>query len=81
MVVRKLPPDLAENDSLAFRGKLFADDKAIIYDTMAGEPVKRRKKRKADGKAEESAEGAAEGAEDEKALRKSRILRKKRKSW
>lgn len=52
VAIRKLIPDIGENESLTFRGKLFADDKAIIYDLSTGEPVKRRK-RKTDDDAEE----------------------------
>lgn len=46
IAVRKLLPELGENDSLTFRGKLFAEDKVIIYDLANGEPVKRRARRK-----------------------------------
>lgn len=46
--------DLANSDSLTFRGKLFAEDKAIIYDITVGEPVKRRRKRKADEEVQEA---------------------------
>ena len=48
VAIRKLLPDLDENDSLTFKGKLFADDKAIVYDLTEGEPIKRRKRRKAE---------------------------------
>ena len=48
VAIRKLIPEIGENESLTFRGKLYAEDKAIIYDLSAGEPVKRRKKRSAE---------------------------------
>ena len=74
VAIRKLLPDLADSDSLTFRGKLFAEDKAIIYDITAGEPVKRRRKRKTDEDAVEESdqdteigESPAEEQEDAKA--------------
>ena len=60
VAIRKLLPNLADSDSLTFRGKLFADDKAIIYDITAGEPVKRRRKRKTDEAAVEESDQDAE---------------------
>ena len=53
IAVRKLLPDLGEDGSLTFRGKLFAEDKAIIYDLTTGKPVKRRGRRKAVEKPDE----------------------------
>lgn len=47
VAIRKLIPELGEKESLTFHGKLYAEDKAIIYDLSAGEPVKRRKRRSA----------------------------------
>lgn len=46
VAIRKLIPGIGKNESLTFKGKLFAEDKAIIYDVTAGESVKRRGKRK-----------------------------------
>ena len=67
VAIRKLIPDLEENASLTFRGKLLAEDKAIVYDLTTGEPIKRRAKRKTAQEAEageskaevDVAEGAA----------------------
>lgn len=53
VAIRKLLPDLVDSDSLTFWGKLFVDDKAIIYDITTGEPVKRRRKLKTDGEVSE----------------------------
>ena len=69
VAIRKLIPDLEENASLTFRGKLLAEGKAIVYDLTAGEPIKRRAKRKTAQEVEadeagaevDAAEGAAEG--------------------
>ena len=63
VAIRKLLPDLSDSDSLTFRGKLFAEDKAIIYDITAGEPVKRRRKRKTDE--ETSGESGEQSGVDE----------------
>ena len=57
IAIRKLLPELGENDSLTFKGQLFVEDKAIIYDLSKGEPVKRRARRK---KVSEENEGADE---------------------
>ena len=46
VAIRKLIPEIGENETLTFRGKLLAEDKAIVYDVTAGEPIKRRAKRK-----------------------------------
>ena len=66
VAIRKLIPDLEENASLTFRGKLLAEDKAIVYDLTAGEPIKRRAKRKTAQEAEtgesEAEVDATEGA-------------------
>jgi len=68
VAIRKLIPDLEENASLTFRGKLLAEDKAIVYDLTAGEPIKRRAKRKAAQEAEadeaEAEVDTTEGAAD-----------------
>lgn len=58
VAIRKLLPDLTDSDSLTFRGKLFVEDKAVIYDITAGEPVKRHRKRKTDEEASEAVEEA-----------------------
>lgn len=63
VAIRKLLPDLAGSDSLTFRGKLFAEDKAIIYDITAGEPLKKRRKRKTDEDAVEESDQDAEISE------------------
>ena len=46
VAVHKLLPDLSPDDSLTFKGTLYAEEKVIIYDLTKGEPIKRRKRRK-----------------------------------
>ena len=71
VAIRKLIPDLDENASLTFRGKLLAEDKAIVYDLTAGEPVKRRGRRKPDENEEtDLAEEAGDAAQETKSAKK-----------
>lgn len=66
VAIRKLIPELGENESLTFRGNLYAEDKAIIYDLSSGEPVKRRKRRSVEeAEAESDAETDSETKEAE----------------
>ena len=68
VAIRKLIPDIGENETLTFRGKLLAEDKAIVYDMAAGEPIKRRAKRKsaeAESNPSSDTELAAEGSATE----------------
>lgn len=76
VAIRKLIPGIGENESLTFKGKLFAEDKAIIYDVTAGEPVKRRGRRKdsaedveeTDVLEDDGLEEAAEAVETDEAI-------------
>lgn len=67
VAIRKLIPGIGEDVSLTFQGKFFAEDKAIIYDLTAGEPVKRRGKRKSVDESEEEIENDADVADENEA--------------
>ncbi|MBR1477391.1 MAG: hypothetical protein IJ608_05455 [Lachnospiraceae bacterium] len=75
VAIKKLLPNMDENDTLTFKGKLFADDKAIVYDLTAGEPIKRRRRRKAGS--DEEVEDEAAQAEEPKSTSKKRGRKKK----
>jgi len=68
IAVRKLLPNLNQNDALTFNGTLYAEDEVIIYDLTNGTPIKRRNRnKKAEAIAEQSiTENSAgqEGAEE-----------------
>ena len=57
MAIRKLMPEFNGKQNLTFRGKLFPDEKVIIFDLKEGEPVKKRNYKK---KGEETQGEAAE---------------------
>lgn len=64
VAIRKLIPGIGENETLTFRGRLLAEDKAIVYDVTAGEPIKRRGKRKSEADSED-AEGPDSASDPE----------------
>lgn len=78
VAIRKLIPDLEENASLTFRGKLLAEDKAIVYDLTTGEPIKRRAKRKTSQETDEAETevDATEGAASDTAATTARGRKK-----
>lgn len=69
VAVHKLLPDLSPDDSLTFKGTLYAEEKVIIYDLKKGEPIKRRKRRKptADSAAGDATTTDAEEVKDQAA--------------
>ena len=45
VAICKLIPGIGENETLVFNGKLYADDRVIIYDLSEGKPAKSRKRK------------------------------------